>query len=117
MAPEIRLEPRFRVTLGQEIALGPGKIALLEKIAATGSIRAAATELGMSYMRAWKLVQTMNGCFKSPVVQTGRGGLRRGGALLTSEGAEIVRLYRTIELEAMQTTRGTWQRIRRLLRE
>src|SRR5258706_6060554 len=64
---------RLRVMLDDSIALGPGKADLLEAIRGSGSIVAAASSLGMSYMRAWKLVRTMNGCFASPLVVATRG--------------------------------------------
>ena len=65
---------RIRVTRGADIALGPGKVDLLEAIAKTGSITAAARSLGMSYRRAWLLVDTMNRCFRNPVVEAESGG-------------------------------------------
>ena len=68
--------PRVRIRILAEsvVALGPGKADLLEGIAATGSISAAAREAGMSYRRAWILVDTMNACFAKPLVMTAKGG-------------------------------------------
>jgi molybdate transport system regulatory protein len=77
--------------------IGPGKIALLEAIASTGSITAAARELGMSYRRAWLLVEETNRCLASPAVQTATGGQRGGGTALTPVGIELCRRYRSIE--------------------
>ena len=91
---------RLRVTRGDDIAIGPGKIDLLEAIDRTGSITAAAKALGMSYRRAWLLVDTMNRCFKSPVVAAESGGRRGGGTALTPVGADVVRRYRRIERAA-----------------
>jgi molybdate transport system regulatory protein len=88
---------RLRITRGDDIAVGPGKIALLEAIADAGSITGAAKALGMSYRRAWLLVDTMNRCFKSPVVDAEAGGRRGGGTALTPLGADVVRRYRRIE--------------------
>ena len=88
---------RLRITRGDDIAVGPGKIDLLEAIADLGSITSAARQLGMSYRRAWLLVDTMNRCFRSPVVDAEAGGLRGGGTALTPVGAEVVRRYRRIE--------------------
>jgi molybdate transport system regulatory protein len=79
--------------------LGPGKIALLERIAATGSISAAGRAMGMSYRRAWLLVEALNGQFRSPVVTTQTGGSHGGGAVLTPFGNELVATYRTLERE------------------
>ncbi len=91
---------RLRIISGDNIALGPGKVDLLEAIGATGSISAAAKALGMSYRRAWLLVDTMNRCFAQPVVAAETGGARGGGARLTTLGAEVVRRYRSVEARA-----------------
>jgi molybdate transport system regulatory protein len=91
---------RLRISKGEDIAVGPGKIDLLEAIATTGSITAAAKQVGMSYRRAWLLVDTMNRSFRSPVVTAEAGGQRGGGTALTPLGAEIVQRYRRIEAAA-----------------
>jgi molybdate transport system regulatory protein len=91
---------RLRIKYGEEIAIGPGKIAILEAIAETGSISAAGRKLGMSYRRAWLLVDKMNQYFKVPVVHTATGGAQGGGTALTSTGTEVIRLYRTIEQQS-----------------
>ena len=98
MKPQVQF--RLRITRGHDIAVGPGKIDLLEAIARTGSITAAARELGMSYRRAWLLVDTMNRCFRSPVVEAEAGGRRGGGTRLTPLGSEVVMRYRRIEKRA-----------------
>src|SRR2546430_11324362 len=95
--PTPRVQFRLRVTKGDDIAVGPGKVDLLEAIAATGSITAAARRLGMSYRRAWLLVDTMNRCFKNPVVDAETGGKRGGGTRLTAVGAETLQRYRKVE--------------------
>ena len=91
---------RLRITRGDDIAVGPGKIALLEAIAEAGSITAAAKRLGMSYRRAWLLVDMMNRSFKSAVVDAEAGGRRGGGTALTPLGFDVVRRYRRIESAA-----------------
>jgi molybdate transport system regulatory protein len=95
VTPRVRF--RLRITRGADIALGPGKVDLLEAIAKTGSITSAARSLRMSYRRAWLLVDTMNRCFRRPVVEAEAGGRRGGGARLTPVGAEAVARYRRIE--------------------
>ena len=100
MPKEAEVKFRLRITRGDDIAVGPGKIDLLVAIARTGSITAAARELGMSYRRAWLLVDTMNRCFKSPVVEAEAGGRSGGGTALTPVGIEAVRRYRRIERAA-----------------
>jgi molybdate transport system regulatory protein len=88
---------RLRIVLEPDIAIGPGKADLLEGIRETGSIAAAGRRLGMSYKRAWLLVETMNACFKSPLVEASRGGRARGGAILTKLGHEVLARYRRME--------------------
>ncbi len=100
MAKNAEVKFRLRVTRGEDIAVGPGKIDLLEAIARTGSITAAAKALGMSYRRAWLLVDTMNRCFRVPLVDAEAGGRRGGGTALTPQGIEVVRRYRNIERAA-----------------
>lgn len=110
------VRPRFRIFLNDEIAIGPGKAALLQAIADTGSIQQAAHSLKMSYMRAWKLVHTMNECFRQPLVETERGGRHSGGALLTPLGLRILGLYNALEAQSLTATRPTWKRILRELK-
>src|ERR1041385_2481272 len=96
-----RLSPRMRVLRGEDIALGPGKVDLLALIGETGSIREASERMGMSYMRAWKLIKTMNDCFREPLVVTSRGGKERGGAVLTETGRRALKLYQGLEVESL----------------
>ncbi len=105
------LEPRFRVVVGKDVALGPGKIELLGHIASTGSIARAAAAMGMSYMRAWTLVQTMNRCFREPLVSASRGGKASGGATLTSTGKRALELYQQIEEASRHAVEPFWQEI------
>ena len=84
---------RLRVMFGDEIAMGPGKADLLAAIADTGSISASAKRLGMSYRRAWLLVDTMNRCFREPVVASAAGGPGGGGARVTAFGREVLDRY------------------------
>jgi len=91
---------RFRLMLGSVIAIGPGKADLLEAIAKTGSISAAARAMSMSYKRAWYLLDTMNRCFVEPVVVTTKGGRSQGGAALSPTGEKVLKRYRLIEAKA-----------------
>jgi molybdate transport system regulatory protein len=88
---------RLRIILGDAIAVGPGKADLLEGIRETGSIAAAGRRMDMSYKRAWLLVETMNACFKQPVVEAAKGGKAGGGARLTPLGEEVLRRYRRMQ--------------------
>lgn len=95
-----RLYPKIRILIGAVVAIGPGKADLLEAIARTGSISAAGREMGMSYRRAWLLVDVMNTSFSKLLVSTATGGQRGGGAQLTDFGAEVLRRYRAMEAKA-----------------
>lgn len=98
MRPGVRFHIRDR---GGEtpLAIGPGKVALLEAIQETGSITSAAKTLGMSYRRAWMLVDETNRCLVKPAVATAAGGEHGGGTELTETGAELVARYRALERE------------------
>ena len=87
---------RLRLLFGDNAMLGPGKVDLLDAIAATGSIAAAARGMGMSYKRAWSLVDEMNAAFKAPLVLTARGGAAGGGAQLSPAGVQVLALYRQL---------------------
>ena len=110
------LRPRIRI-VGDDgtIVLGPGKADLLDAIGRTGSIRAAAGELEMSYMRAWTLVRTMNAAFRSPRVEKERGGSAQGGAQLTADGRKVLDLYRRIEEKAANAAEPLWKKMKELL--
>jgi molybdate transport system regulatory protein len=111
------LHPRFRIVCGKKIAFGPGKADLLELVAETGSIGGAASRMGMSYMRAWSLIQAMNKCFKRPVIETVRGGHKRGGAELTENGRRALELYRRMEKDSLEIILADWRALRKLLRD
>jgi molybdate transport system regulatory protein len=91
---------RIRVILTNGITLGPSRIALLEAVAATGSISAAARSLDISYRSAWQWVKSINDMLRSPAVVTETGGSNRGGAKLTATGTQVVAIYRTIQSRA-----------------
>jgi molybdate transport system regulatory protein len=92
----------LRIDFDQDRAIGPGKIKLLELIDNLGSIAAAGRQMGMSYRRAWLLVDSLNRCFREPVVASQTGGPHGGGASLTAFGHAVVRHYRAVE-KAAQT--------------
>lgn len=97
-----QLKLQTRLMLNDEIAFGPGKADLLDAIAASGSISAAGKQMGMSYRRAWLLVDTMNRCFAQPLVETITGGSHGGGARLTDEGVKILHSYRQLQHDLAQ---------------
>jgi molybdate transport system regulatory protein len=106
---------RVRVTVGDVIAIGPGKIELLEAIERTGSITAAAKSLDMSYRRAWLLLDTLNHALREPAVDSARGGDRGGGSGLTDAGRRLVALYRRVERTAASAARRDLERLLAML--
>lgn len=110
-----RARPRLRILLGQAIAMGPGKADLLEAIERTGSISAAARDMGMSYRRAWQHVDVMNHIFTAPLVDTATGGSGGGGARLTPLGHDVLARYRELEVKAEAAIRPELRAFMRLL--
>ena len=111
-----RLDLKVRLMLGDEIAMGPGKADLLEAIEREGSISAAARALGMSYRRAWLLVETMNRCFSQPLVQALAGGRQDGGAQLSDEGRQVLQRYRQLQARLRAVAEQDWPELAALLR-
>jgi molybdate transport system regulatory protein len=114
-AGNVRVGLRFRLVLEPDIAIGPGKADLLEGVRDTGSIAAAARHLGMSYKRAWLLIESMNRCFLEPLVSASKGGNARGGARLTPTGEEVLARYRHIEALMAAAVETETIELRRLL--
>ena len=100
---------------GPEIAIGPGKADLLEAIAATGSISESARRMAMSYRRAWLLVDTMNRCFREPLVASATGGSGGGGASLTPFGRRVLARFRAMEAHVDRALRADLERFSELL--
>jgi molybdate transport system regulatory protein len=108
-----RVSIHFRVDFGNASAIGPGKIALLETIARTGSLSQAARELGMSYRRGWLLLDSLNNSFRHPVAELSKGGKGGGGAILTPFGKALVAAYRKLEAGFQRRARATFAPIAR----
>jgi molybdate transport system regulatory protein len=108
---------RLRILLGRDIALGPGKADLLEGIRATGSIAAAGRRMGMSYKRAWLLVETMNACFAKPLVVAAKGGKAGGGAKLTPLGEEALARYRHMTAATQRAIGGDIAALKKMMRK
>lgn len=102
-----RLSIRFRVDFGNASAIGPGKVALLEAIARTGSLSQAARDLKMSYRRGWLLLDSLNNSFRHRVAELSTGGKGGGGAALTPFGKSLVMAYRKLEAEFVRRARST----------
>ena len=101
-----RVKLKLQLYCGDEIAMGPGKADLLEAIAREGSISAAGRALGMSYRRAWLLVDTMNRCFVAPLVEAQPGGGKGAGARLTAEGEKALAAYRALSAQVERGAAG-----------
>jgi molybdate transport system regulatory protein len=105
------LTVRFRVDFDNDRSIGVGKIELLEYIASTGSLSQAARDLGMSYRRAWLLLEDMKLSFDQPVVRSSTGGPNGGGATLTDFGKQLIARYRKLESEMQSLARTTLREI------
>lgn len=92
----------LRIDFDEDRAIGPGKMRLLELIDKHGSISEAGRQKGMSYRRAWVLVDNLNHCFRTPVVASQTGGQHGGGASLTDFGYAVVQHYRAVETAAQK---------------
>ncbi|MCF1710461.1 LysR family transcriptional regulator [Tabrizicola sp. J26] len=113
-----RPEPRLRLRLYFGSAmLGPGKAELLERIRDSGSISAAGRAMGMSYKRAWMLVEEMNAAFAQPVVDSARGGAGGGGARLTETGTTVLAEFRALEAVTRSEGAGHIAALQALLRD
>jgi molybdate transport system regulatory protein len=104
--PLSRASLRLRIVFPNERQIGPGKADLLEAIGRTGSISSAARDLGMSYRRAWLLVDETSKLFKRPILTTAAGGAHGGGAELTDFGRALIAAYRRIEDRAAEAARS-----------
>ena len=114
-APYCKVQVRFM--LGDDIALGTGKAELLAAISETGSIAAAGRKMGMSYRRAWLLVETMNQCFCEPLVISTKGGKHGGGAQLSTLGEQVLALFRQMLAQIQQHTQTQQQQLLALLKK
>jgi len=104
------IEVRLRINFGSKLAIGPGRIELLEGVRRTGSLAEAARGMGMSYRRAWLLMQSLNDSLREPASIPARGGRRGGGATVTPTGLALIRSYRRMEASAMREARRRFAR-------
>ena len=107
----------IRLDLANGGRIGPGKIALLEAIRAKGSISEAARDLGMSYRRAWMLVDQINETLREPAVSTRQGGQRGGWTVLTPTGERVIELYHAIEGLTSTSALQEFRAIAKLVRQ
>ena len=95
MKAKLRLQIRFNDTV-----IGPGKIALLEAVNERGSISGAGKACGMTFRRAWQLIETVQEALGQPLVETTVGGKGGGGATLTAFALNLIAEYRRLERQA-----------------
>jgi molybdate transport system regulatory protein len=110
----VAFKMRIRIYVGDRM-LGPGKMELLARIDVTGSLSASAKQMGMSYMRAWKLVQDLNSDPGRPMVEMSRGGTTGGTATVTPFGKKVLALYQSMEARSAAAANPDGRRLARLL--
>ncbi len=115
MPMSTRIDLKLRLLRDDDIAMGPGKADLLDAIAQTGSISAAARAMQMSYRRAWLLVDVMNRSFREPLVRSAAGGAQGGGACVTDAGMEVLKIFRSMEAVAADATKAHIKALAELL--
>ena len=106
----------LRVTISDSFYIGPGRADLMGLIAETGSITEAAKRMGMSYKRAWSLVQALNEGFGAPLVEAARGG-KEQGASLTAAGQEVLERYRAMQEATRQAIAQEFEALTALQRK
>jgi molybdate transport system regulatory protein len=112
----LKIDLKLRLLRDDDIAMGPGKADLLDAIAQTGSISAAARSMQMSYRRAWLLVDVMNRSFREPLVHSVAGGPQGGGASVTDAGLQVLTHFRAMEAAAATITKAHMKALAKLLR-
>lgn len=105
---------RIRIYFGADLAIGPGRIELLEGVQRTGSLAQAARDMGMSYRRAWLLMQSLNASLRSPASLATRGGQMGGGATVTPVGRALIDTYRQTEESAARNIKRRFAKFARL---
>lgn len=108
-----RITARVRIYFGTALAIGPGRIELLEGVQRTGSLSQAARDMGMSYRRAWLLMQSLNASLSSPASLAVRGGRRGGGATVTATGRALIQTYRRTEARVARDIKERFARFAR----
>ena len=108
-----RITVRVRIYFGNVLAIGPGRIELLEGVLQTGSLAQAARAMNMSYRRAWLLMQSLNDSLRSPATVAARGGRKGGGATVTPVGKSLISLYRRTEARITENASRQFEKFAR----
>ncbi len=110
------LQIRLRVLTSERNAFGPGKAELLQLVTDTGSLRAAAEKMSMSYMKAWRLVKDMNLSFREPLIVMERGGSLHGGSVVTATGRRVLADYLAMMSAVERSAQPAWRKLARHLK-
>ena len=102
----LKITGRVWITSNNETLIGLGRFELLSRIEEFGSISKAAKDMGMSYKKAWELVNSINNAFSKPIVVGIAGGTNGGGSTLSAAGKDLLRIYKEIELEKQLILQG-----------
>lgn len=103
---DLKITGRIWITSNNETLIGLGRFELLSRIEEFGSISKASKDMGMSYKKAWELVNSINNAFKEPIVVGIVGGNNGGGSTLSASGKNLLKIYKEIELENQQFLAG-----------
>jgi molybdate transport system regulatory protein len=107
------IDVRLRIHFGSKLAIGPGRIELLERVRRTGSLAQAARGMQMSYRRAWLLMRSLNDSLRKPASVPARGGRSGGGATVTPTGLALILSYRRMEARSVREARRRFARFAR----
>jgi len=117
MSKDISKFLKIKIEIHDNFNIGPGKIALMESIISCGSISSAAKKMGMSYRKAWKLVNDLNKLSKKKLVITNTGGKGVGGAKISEYGKLLINLYRRIEKKAFLGIKKEKEEIEKIIND
>ncbi|WP_209329725.1 winged helix-turn-helix domain-containing protein [Lunatimonas salinarum] len=105
---EKRLKCRLWLEIDGKRFFGPGRDQLLKGIEELGSLSSAAKQMGMSYKKAWDMIQDLNSRGPQPFVTFHKGGAKGGSAELTEFGRRFLSRYEVIVSE-MSAYKATWE--------
>lgn len=96
------IKSRVWIEVNNKMFLGEGRIQLLKTIQETKSLSKSAKKMGMSYKKAWKLLNSINKNAEKPVVISVSGGTNGGGTVVTAYGEELISKYDTLNKKCWQ---------------
>ena len=111
MSLNYHIKSRFWIATEEGTFLGDGKVRLLEAIVEYGSISAAARELGISYRKAWKMIDVMNSQSKYPLVERQSGGKSGGGTQVTPHGIKAIDSFKSLKVKCAEFMDAEFKKI------